>query len=560
MKEPPFSELVRHFFSGLLRPETVAGEDSFLNWIVQILAILIAASWIFPTQLLHGYLELHRLDSPHEYLLSFSSDCLMAVVLLTLLVALITVLEWSSLFLSRRDYLVLMPLPITRTRMFAAKLASLLIFITLFIVAIVLMSAIALPAVSSGRWESRALPVRVFALFIGEVSGCYFAFFALLGIQGTLLLLPLRWFARLSFLIQSILLIALLCAFPLLPYLPRRSFIENHSAWMNVLPPCWFWGWTQQLMGDGSPRVAALARRAEIGLLCASFLAAVGYLISYVRSMRFASESPRASRMPRLDLPAWFIRGFRQPAAQATGEFILRTLARGQQQKPALLLIAGIGIAISAEDYAYVALSPPRMIRGNFVEEAVIALPLTLSFFLMVGLRRAFRIPAELQANWIFRLCEVPALRRNQLNAVYFVFILLGATPALVLCAPLQFAILGRAAPGAILLEAILAASLAAHLMTGWKAVPFTSAANPARRHVLHSVSIHLGELFIYAFVLPSLIPSQMRRPESFAILLIAFLGLAAVLDWRRRREWAQNPLEFEEQPPREVSPLQLSA
>src|SRR5437868_5579719 len=134
-----------------------------------------------------------------------------------------------------------------------------------------------------------------------------------------LLLLPLRWFARLSFLFQSILLIALLCAFPLLPYLPTGGFIAHGSAWMGLLPPCWFWGWTQKLMGDGSPEIVVLARRAQNGLLCASFVAAVGYLISYLRAMRFASESPRASRNPRMDIPAWFARVFRQPAAQATG-------------------------------------------------------------------------------------------------------------------------------------------------------------------------------------------------------------------------------------------------
>jgi hypothetical protein len=313
-------------------------------------------------------------------------------------------------------------------------------------------------------------------------------------------------------------------------------------------------------MGNGSPEIATLARHGRLALTCAALCAALGYLISYLRSMRFASESARANGIPLIDLPAWFACVFRRPAAQATGEFILRTLVRGQQQKLVLFVIAGIGIAISAESFARVALNPRRLIRENFVEEAVITLPLTLSFFLMVGLRRAFRIPAELPANWIFRLYEVPALRRTQMNAVYFVFLALGAAPAFVICAPLQFAILGPAAWSAILLEVTAAAGLAAHLMTAWSAVPFTFAPNPARRHVIHAVSIHVGELSLYALASGSLIRWQLHERGVFAWLLIILSAFAGALDWRRRRDWAQHPLEFEEGPPPIVSPLQLSA
>ena len=56
---PPFAELTRHFFQGLLRPESIAGEDSFITWMVQALAILITASWYIPIRLFGRYIAVH---------------------------------------------------------------------------------------------------------------------------------------------------------------------------------------------------------------------------------------------------------------------------------------------------------------------------------------------------------------------------------------------------------------------------------------------------------------------------------------------------------------------
>ena len=41
-----------------------------------------------------------------------------------------------------------------------------------------------------------------------------------------------------------------------------------------------------------------------------------------------------------------------------------------------------------------------------FYAAGLLAVPLTLSFFAVSGLRAAFNLPAELRANWIFQICE----------------------------------------------------------------------------------------------------------------------------------------------------------
>ena len=87
----PFAELARHFFLALFHPESTSGEDSFTTWLVQILAVLITASWFLPVQLFRRYSELHGLDTSEPYRLAYASDCLSALVLMCLLIGVLTV-------------------------------------------------------------------------------------------------------------------------------------------------------------------------------------------------------------------------------------------------------------------------------------------------------------------------------------------------------------------------------------------------------------------------------------------------------------------------------------
>src|SRR5262249_23729449 len=154
--------------------ESVAGEDSFSTWLVQILGVLIAASWVLPGQLFRRYMDLHAVSGAAAYPLRYLSDFLSVVPFLSLFFGVGAALEWSSLFPSRRDNLVLTPLPVTRSQLFGAKLAALVLFVTLFVAALTLLSSVALPAIASGRWEPRPLGLRAASLLIAAIGSCYF--------------------------------------------------------------------------------------------------------------------------------------------------------------------------------------------------------------------------------------------------------------------------------------------------------------------------------------------------------------------------------------------------
>ena len=519
-----------------------------------MLAILIAASWFFPVQLFRRYLYLHNLASPEQYQAAYSSDCLFTLVLMMLLVSLITVIEWPALFPGRRDHLILAPLPITRKQLFAAKLAALLLFIALFVAAITLLSSIAIPAIASGRWEPRPLLLRIAALLVAALDGCAFAFFSLLALQGVLLLLlPVRWFESISFGFQAALLLLFLCAFPLLPDLPAHYLVTVRPYWMVWLPPIWSWGLAGWLEGARDPLIRLLAGRAAVATAAAAVLASSAYLGSYLTYGRLLLESPRRRR-------TFPLRGFGKTQTRAISEFILQTLTRGRQQKLIFLLIFGAGVALVVESSVYLALHQGTTYAlSREVEDTAIGLPLTLSFFAMVGLRRVFRVAADLPANWIFQITSEPATRRRQLDAVFNTFVLLGGLPILIACSPLEFWILGPRALLALVIQMVLALALSEYLLTGWRAIPFTFAQNPARRHFAISVVTHLAELSIYSVVSAAWIGSGLHDPSKLVvfslIVLVGYLGLR----WRRLRDWAEAPIEFSEPATTTVEPLRLT-
>jgi len=288
--------------------------------------------------------------------------------------------------------------------------------------------------------------------------------------------------------------------------------------------------------------------------LVAVGLAASVYLGSYLTYGRLLLESARRPRI--VSLP-----GFGGPQSRAVSEFVLRTLLRGRQQKLIFLLIFGAGVALVVESSVYLFMHRQTLHAfGREMQETAIGLPLTLSFFAMIGLRRVFRVPADLPANWIFQLTSDPKTRVLQLNAVFNTFVTVGALPILVASAPLEFWVLGPMAFVVLLLQIVLALALSEHLLTGWCAIPFTFAQNPARRPFVLSVVMHLGELSLYSVISAAWIQTGLHDftwlAEFSLILVVAFLWLRR----RRLRDWAESPIEFSETGATSVEPLRLLA
>jgi hypothetical protein len=315
------------------------------------------------------------------------------------------------------------------------------------------------------------------------------------------------------------------------------------------------------ISGDRGPMATRLAARAGVALALALGLAATAYLVSYFEYSRYALEAPRHDRASAIGWAALCGRCFRLPQARAVTEFVVSTLSRGREQKLIFLLILALGLALVSENSIYLASRIGRRGVGaaSVIESTVIGLPLTLSFFAMLGMRRAFRTPGDLPANWLFRFTEDPAVRRPQLDSVFRVFVGLGGLVTLLICTPIEFMMIGKRAVWAVLMQLLLTLTFAEYLLQGWRAIPFTFAQNPARRHFLHSAVLHMIELSLYSFTSATWISTGIHQPIALVEYGVAVLAAFILLHRRRRRDWGQAPFEFEEAAPAAVEPIRLA-
>src|SRR5580704_1228644 len=191
-------ELRRHFFRRFFDSELVSDANQAKVVAGGALAIVLSLSIVFVQAYYHKYLQLNSLPEAGPYQRAALADMLFVIALAMTIVALLTTLEWPSLFPGLRDYLALGALPLRVSEIFIAKFAALLAFMSLAILATTALPSIVFPTVMSGD-HSAHLIRQVPGIFLSCSLGGFFVFFTLVTVQGVLLnILPVRQFPRIS--------------------------------------------------------------------------------------------------------------------------------------------------------------------------------------------------------------------------------------------------------------------------------------------------------------------------------------------------------------------------
>jgi hypothetical protein len=171
----------------------------------------------------------------------------------------------------------------------------------------------------------------------------------------------------------------------------------------------------------------------------------------------------------------------------------------------------------------------PPIVRDNVVLDAprayTLAVPLVLMFFAVFGLRAAFQIPTDLDANWVFRLA--PPTVREAVRSSRWLILMLGVVPItatwlLVTLAqwPTQTAI------AATLLLLVTGMVLTEIALSNWTKIPFASAHEPATETLKSRAAWYVTSLLMYQFILSEL---QARALQSSTRTMM-HLGIGVVL------------------------------
>ena len=548
-------ELRRHFFKRFFDSDLAAAPGQFQVLAIGAFAIFASLGIIMTQAYYHKYRMLLELDSSDPYRLSALADHLFLITGVMALAGLITAVEWPSLFPGLRDYLVLAGLPMKTRDLFIAKFTALITFMGVFIWALTALPSVILPAVMTGRYDT-AGATAVVSLFVSMTAAAWFVFFALVALQGVLLnVVSPGLFPGVSLFVQGALFTALVCALPLVLSIPGLYLhMDERPAYALWLPPLWFLGLDQGMLGNRDPFVLELARRALLGLGAAALAAVLAYSWSYRRQKVRLLETPVAARPEREWLRRWTSRWsdrlFPAPPELAVFGFTAATLSRSRVHRMVLTGFVALAAALILESFVSLIFSGTFHgfgVRTFALEEATVGTPLALSLFVLAGLRYLFRLPVELRANWVFRVNET-GNRVMLLRGVDRFLFGLGVAPVALATLPLEFRIFGVATGAAVSLLALLASLTVAELLLyGFDRIPFTSSYLPGSRPLIQTVCIYGAAVAAYVLLLGGLIAACVQEPSSYLMALGLMLAIWARIRKQRLEHWQVGALEYEE-------------
>ena len=475
------------------------------------------------------------------------------VTMTMLVVGLFAVLSWDSIFPSRRDVLVLAPLPIRARTFFLAKVAASATALSVTVAALNALPGFVLPValapLDNGGLLNLILSLvslRSFAAhWITVLAAGAFVFCCVLGVQGLAAqLLPRRRFLRVSAFLQMAAFSLFLSLYLLEPSMttPKALAAPENQRLLACLPSYWFLGLFQLLNGSMHPALAPPAHRALGGLAVAVFAAATAFLLSYFRTLRRIVEEPDI--LPGARRASWLPR-FGRPLETAVVQFSIRTLLRSRQHRVILAFYWGIGFAI------VILLAKTRFAQqAPQVNVSMLVSSIVMLCVAVLGTRVVFSMPLELRANWIFRMAPVRG-GPEFLAATRRSLFVLAVIPVWAASATLFLSVWPwRSAIGHLIVLGLLAIIFADLCLLGFRKIPFTCSYLPGKSY---------AHMAIWAFVVLQILLSigaeyerrALENPAAYVALLFILCAAACGIRWRASAlaNKPESELQFDEEP-----------
>ena len=551
----PGFELLRHFLATFFHSDLITAPGQMTPALIGAFSVFLPWFPLIVAPLRGKYAFLSALPSPIPYRRAIEADELWLITLMMSAIAFLTAIKWQSIFPGLRDYRSLASLPLRPYKVFSAKLLALLLVGTAAILVLNFLPSVLFPIVSGSHWAiNPSFTRRVLVHATASILGCYFSFFALVALQGLLLTgLHPRVFNRISGFLQGLVVPVMLgfiiLSFSIQPKVLSRVLQPDLARW---LPPVWFLGLYQRMLGDPDPVMGALAGRAITGVFVSMLLTLGTYVLSYHRhrvSVLVGVPTPSRIRNWLFDI---LDRSIPQAREQAVIGFIARTLSASSQHRMIFMAYIGSGLAILLSGL----LGMHNVVRSTELTAAsFIYAHIILCMFLLIGLRHLFSIPVELKANWIFQITEEEG-RRQWLNAVDR-FVLFLAAGLLLAPFPIEFKLLGWRAINESILIAAFGLLCFELIFYSWEKLPFTCSHLPGKVPMW----IRALQLFAILGLLPAvnaILLACLYNRFLFAAALLVLIGVWVPTQLLRKENQGSLRLKYDELPEPAVHSLNL--
>jgi hypothetical protein len=565
LAEQPAYQLTAHFFRGLFTFGVLsdAGSDAFRRVVIAVVVFIVSVGLLVTRMYLAKYSTLSlKFLTGEPYQLAILGDGALVIALPMLIVGLVAVLVSNSLFPDEIDMRILLPLPISRRVVFASKALAVMLFAGLFIIAAHVAMTPIVVLMSNSRWSDHGMLTRLVAYALASVGGSIVTVLMIMAVTGALLVcVPRSRLQLASIAFRGAALCGLVLMIPLVRRLPMTGpLLARESALFYVVPPAWFLGVEQWLLGNTMPYFLRLAQLAAVAAL-ASFAVALGsYLFLYRRfeKLIFRPRGPSPhSRHQRISFPA-YLRG-QHPAASAIVSFIRATLTRSPLHQGVFVAIAAGGAGLVLNGFlSDLAAGAPSNADESLIATVIWA-PFVLVFAMNVAARAALALPLEPRANWIFRVTEDEAARADALSIVARTVIVLGVVLPLAMLFPVEWAVLGPRAAQCTSIAFLCGVVLVELHMAEWRRIPFTCTYEPTRQGLGRTMVVGFTGFVLFTTIGSRLVRYSVSHTVGW-LVVVAILS-SVWLYLRHQRRWLSRhaTLVFEEVLPNEVEPLRLS-
>ena len=528
--------LARAFFARFFESDITTGTDDLKGSYFWLLAALTVPGLFIPWIMAFEWQLLGRIEGAEAVRIASRAEKAFYLGYTMIASGVLTTIAWGSLLPDKRDTLILGSLPVKPSLIVAAKLLALagyVGFVALFMHGVAAVSwGMVLGDAESFSFSLLGIVAHLLASSLAGICVCI----SVAAAQGlTLSIVGPRLFRPVSTLLQAALVGLMAVSVATLPAI-NSTIVDTlrngprAQTWILSLPPVWFLGIYERLLGSDDPLLRSLALRAWALVAGSVALAVITYPIAYRRLMVSVVESGSEPRQRLARGIHWLLvrAAGRAPAVRAAAEFFTATLARVDRQRFVLAIALGVAIVWGFPGWRnYVPTTEPP--------PGVLAFPLAAMMFLIVGLRIASSLPSDTRAAWLFDVHVVG--RRSARQALERVIFLLGVAPPLLVSTLIYLTLWG--APVALTHAGIMAGLgvvLIELLIWHCDGMPCGQQWTPARADLGRRWPIHFGAFLLILWAIPKLEVLLFAHPYAAAGFVAYLFAVAALVRYASAR------------------------
>jgi hypothetical protein len=528
--------LGRAFFVRFFESEITTGTDDLKQFFFWLLGALAVPGLFIPWIMSFEWQLLALVDGGDALRIASRAEKTFYLGFSMIASGVLTAIAWSSLLPDRRDTLILGAMPIQPRTVVVAKLVALAAYVGLVAVAMHAAGSIFWGSILGDKVSLLFTLRGIAAHFVACAAASISVLLAVAAAQGlTLTLAGPRLFRRLSTVLQVVVVgLVVFC----LASLPTLNTAIVHTLgggpraqpWILSMPPVWFLGLYEWLLGTSDPLLVELARRAGITIGCTVVATILTFPLAYRRLMVSVVETgDEPSNAVARAVHSTLVRAAgRHPAPRAAAEFFTATIARVDRHRFVLAISVGLAIAWGLPGLrAYVPSARPT--------PELLALPMAIMMFLTAGLRIAASLPSDVRAAWLFEVHDLS--RRDARRALERTILLLGVVPSVALSTPVYWYLWGSAiAISHAMVMSALGVALVELLIWHSDGMPCGQRWTPARMDFGRRWPVHLALFLIVVWVIPRLELILFRKPYAFTFFIAFLLVLAASVRYASAR------------------------